>query len=714
MDKSNFRPDAYRLYKSVPLVDTDESAMKGPEQGAANGLFGGRWVDESGSLAKPTSELDCIVPGCRYHKADQTISGRNVSHSVTTGCEAGDVARGTVKETFTPEEAAQNFRNTIEELIHSYKYEKIKKTTRFYGDDKRNEVIEIFIDFILNQEGLVNDRGFTVENSPGKYVAGKPFTQERLQEIQSWLKKIFAERAEKKRSYYDKLSYSLHEMLADYLNKKNDVPNDVIPNSVRTILDRHIFTYEQLLHDIFPFSETLLGEKCHFSDFVSVFDFAVKFRQHLVNSGSFFCTYENLLTVGLRANNHNMREYFNRQVIDGIFKRRCVGIINTMFEGGSLPIDGGTKSVTGLNLKIGEELEYDVLDQNAFGDLWHRLGDIFVSRLRKKGELKAVDFPGGCYSFDNDFAVKPFYDTNKWFEINCTPYHSDDQRAKLCFEKVIEVIDSMRNDGLIGYSSGHKHVDALSATQGDIGVLLALECEIQRNPFLLRAFGNNDRIVQNHESKWYKTFADYNPDTKSFAVNRLNWMVDRYNRKTKECCSEKKGSKGITDSEKMDKLKEFAHFYSQFVHMSTIQKGLGLIGDNHMEKYMAMSLLHITGAEKVKELSTLEFRFFRCPKTATEIQRINQFLQAWFQYIHEFRKDGTPLELIPEDIKSCKDYTAEETQDKTINYLRKLGLEPEDYRCFWGEVRDIPSEPCENKPQDIAKFKRARLDPSAF
>ena len=101
-----------------------------------------------------------------------------------------------------------------------------------------------------------------------------------------------------------------------------------------------------------------------------------------------------------------------------------------------------------------------------------------------------------------------------------------------------------------------------------------------------------------------------------------------------------------------------------------------------------MSLLHITGASSVSELSTLEFRFFRCPKTLQEIKLINQFLQVWFQYIHQCRKDKVPLELVPEDIQSCKDYTAEQVQTKTKDYLEKLGLNPEEYRCFWGEVQD--------------------------
>ena len=650
-------------------------------------------IDSGNAFASPERPFSgslVIDPGSRNGTllTDPSIISENRA-STTGGCEAiVVVAGGGSSKTFTAEEAVEALRKTIKSLLTSLKYSKISRGE--YDPDQKDEVISIFIDFILYQEGLVNDRCFTVASSPDRFVAGKTVSKARLEEIQSFLSDIFTERAAEsgKIKYEPILRYSLESMLVDYLNKKENIPDDVTPRILS--LTQHDFAYRLLLADIFPFFETILAGRGLFSELGFIFDFAVRFRQQIADSIA-ICGYKKLLTTSLRINKSNMREYFNRNVLDVIFFSRCDGIINTMVDDCSLPAESVANPARRLDLKFGEELEYDVADRNVKSASFGRLVDIFASRIREKGMNPYPPIDGtdrARYGLDHRFTVTPFYDTDYWFEINCTPYHSDNPFAESCFEKVIEVVDSMRKDELIGYSSGHKHIDALSATQGDTGVLLAMESEIQRNPFLLRAFGNNDRIVQKDEANWYKTFADYNPDTKPFAVKRLNLMIDRYNRKIDAYCAEKLRDKKNTYSEKKDRLKQFAHFYSQFVHMTTIQKGLGTFRSGYMEKYMAMTLLHITGASNVNELSTLEFRFFRCPKTVQEIKLINQFLQAWFRYVHQCRKNKIPLESVPVDIKSCKDYTAEQVQVNTINYLKKLGLNPEDYRCFWGEVRD--------------------------
>ena len=649
-------------------------------------------IDSENTFAspiRPFSGSSVMDPGSRKEAllTDPSIIRENRATTIA-GCEAvAVVARGGGSKTFTAEEATETLRKTTESLINSLKYDEISR--KEYEPDQRDEVIRIFIDFILYQEGLVNDRCFTVQSSPDKYVAGKTISQARVEEIQSLLSGIFTERAAESRNcgYIFTLRYSLGNMLVDYLNKKENVPDDVIPKVAS--VSRRKLTYRGLLRDIYPFFETLFAGRGLFSELGIIFNFAVKFRQEFSDNCAVCESINSPIAIGLRSNKSNMREYFNRYVLDVIFLERCDSIINVLFDDYSLLAENATTPANRLSLKFGEELEYDIISQSKKSVYNHPHVDISISRLQEEGMSEfpsSNDNAGPGYGFDNSFTVKPFYDTHQWLEINCTPYHSNHPQAELCFKKVIEVVDSMRNEGLIGYSSGHKHVDALSATQGDTGVLLAMESEIQRNPFLLRAFGNNDRIVQKNESAWYRTFADYASDTKPFAVKRLNWMIDRYNKKIKESCAEKLSGKGNTDSEKKDRLKEFAHFYSQLVHMTTI--GLSAGNDNRAEKYMAMSLLHITGASSVSELSTLEFRFFRCPKTVQEIKLINQFLQAWFQYIHQCRKDKIPLELVPEDIQSCKDYTAEQVQTKTKDYLEKLGLNPEDYRCFWGEVQD--------------------------
>ncbi|WP_257252682.1 hypothetical protein, partial [Endozoicomonas sp. SESOKO3] len=641
--------DAYEPHKNSLAEKNDESFDS--EQRVVKSFSRKRLVeDKSSAPIKQMREFGCIVPDCSHQMVNQPIPDRKVSHCFNSdGCEGIDEVKSRPSEIFSADEVAKCFRNTIKKLIHTLRYEKIARES--YEDDQRDELTEIFIDFILYREGLVHDRCFTVESSTDKYVAGKIISQKRVEEIQSFLNAIFTERAaaEPKRNR-SRLFYSLGDILVDYLNKRENVPNDVIPNVRFFLMNKNEFTYEKLLKDIFPFFQTLLPSGGLFSELVIIFNFAVKFRQKIIDSGSLLFYPSNLLTIALRINKIDMREFFNRHVMDVIFFRRCDGIVDTLFDGCPLSTENEAKSENKLNPKFGEELEYDV--KNVISDSEGKLVSIFSSRFAEKeltNHVTAKKFDSRC-GFDSNFTLFPFYDTRKWFEIICTPYHADDQLAELSFEKVIEVTDSMRKDGLIDYSSGHKHVDVLSATQGDTSVLLALESEIQRNPFLLRAFGNNDRILQNDEAKWYKTFADYNPDTKLFAVKRLNWIIDRYNKKIEEGCTEESSYKSKNDSEKKDRLNQFVHFYNQLVHMTTIQRGLGGVGDDYMEKYMAISLLHITGASKVKKLSTLEFRFFRCPKTVQEIKLINQFLHALFQYIHQCRKDKIPLQPVPENI----------------------------------------------------------------
>ncbi|WOG28129.1 hypothetical protein [Endozoicomonas sp. 8E] len=689
MDINTTKTDSYEFHKSGLAEKTDESFDS--EQIVFKSFSIKLQVEDTSSApVEKVRGLGTIAPGFGHQIANQTIPERKVSHWVASDdCEAINAAE--VSETFTPEEVAGHFRATIENLRHSPINEKI--TRESYEYNQTNELTEIFIDFILCREGLVHDRCFTVECSPDKYVAGKTMSQGRVEEIKSFLNAIFSEwEAEGSKTYWPRVHYGLEDMLVDYLKKKENVQDDVAPKIVSSGNFWHKIRFEKLLKEIYPFFQILLDGRGFFSEFGVVFNFFVKFKQELVDSAREPCR-TNKLIIALRENRSHMREYFNRHVLDVIFSGHCDGIVNAMFSDSSFGTDNEAKPSNRSKLKLGEELEYDI--KNDLSRTRGRLCNIFSSLLKEKGmsDQAIADQRGVHYGFDDRFTVVSFYDSSAWFEINCTPYHPDDERAKLSFEKVIEVIDSMRNKGLIDYSSGHKHVDALSATQGDAGVLLAMESEIQRNPFLLRAFGNNDRILQKNEARWYKTFADYNPDTKPFAVKRLNRIIDLYNKKIEENHTGKPGHKGSTDWEKKERLEQFAHFYSQLVHMTTIQKGLGYIDVDIMEKYMAMSLLHITGANRVNKLSTLEFRFFRCPKTVQEIDLINQFLQAWFGYIHQCRKDKIPLQPVPEDIKSCKDYTAAEVQLKTIEYLSKLGLNPEEYRCFWGEVRDNPSAP---------------------
>ncbi|USE38113.1 hypothetical protein [Endozoicomonas sp. SCSIO W0465] len=372
---------------------------------------------------------------------------------------------------------------------------------------------------------------------------------------------------------------------------------------------------------------------------------------------------------------------FNQSVMEPEFYKHWFETLNDMFVEKSDSVGQVTALDHFVDLKFGEELEYDFKKK-----LWggaHAYVQKFEGHMRKLGANQTPCLRG--LTFDGHFHVIPFIDSNRWLEMNCTPYHDGESGADYCLEKVFESVNAMIHLGLIDYSSGHKHVDALSATRGNPAVLLELQREIESNPYLSRAFGNNDKIIKNNESQWYKLFSD-NSDMKELAIERINLMITSYNEKLADSHHEEVNSYRLTDSEKLDKLKQFSEIYSHYVQMSPLQQIYGRVGDVFTNKFMAIGLLHILGTEAVEPYSTIEFRFFRCPESIQELKLINQFLKAWFEYIHNRRIKGEPIQYVPDDVKDSKDYTAKEVRHQTAQYLHKLGLNPDDYHSFLNKV----------------------------
>ena len=565
----------------------------------------------------------------------------------------------------SPEEAASIIRETIRGY---YIVDDILEDKEDKEDKEKKDKMEIFIDFILFQEGLVKDRRFITEDSPEKYITDSDIEQVRLDQIISTLKLTLEEKA-----YFD-----LSKNLSQYLTTEKKVPNDVVNKKLPYLMSYSItYSYLSLLKAIFPFFENLLSGRGRFSEFIAFFEFATKYRQQIIDSGpdSYWLGRTNIITTALRTN-EVMRRDFNTTVMSEFFQNHCTDVFNSMF-------DCNKHSGTPLKLKFGEELEYCI--EKTEDDKW--LVEIFARKLLNKKariiDTNDSDEDEDHYGFCDNFSVYPFYDANRWFEINCTPYKMSSKKAYNCLKKTIEVVDEMRHEGLITYSSGHKHVDVQSATKGSTAVLFRISQEVERNPWLLRAFGNKKAIMEDKESFWYKTFADYADDTKAHAIKRSNKMIDIFN-ETAPHAPHPANKKTESDEETQEKLKFFALFYSQFIQMIKMEPARVFDDpNNHGEKNRAMGLLHIPGTETVRALSTLEFRFFRCPETVREIRLINQFLTAWFTHIHKEQGEGTPLPHIPDDIKSCQDYTDEEVAHEATAYLKKLGLNPEDYRCFF-------------------------------
>ena len=605
------------------------------------------------------------VESCKQHKIEKTMLDSDAVE-------------------LSPQEAARHFLNTINNLARTHNlsiervidYEKIKGLVDIRFKDTpittKQNVKEIFVDFILFMEGMLKDQQFNFSDDIDKYHHEKTITNKRANEIDKLLSEIFTQQ-EISLSNKQPLDnpYYLRQLLSDYLFK-----------NYTDLADRR---YKFIGREAFDFFEKMLFGNGFFSEFDHFVKYVDSHKQELIEAfekqGHAGHNCRNLITSILRSNK-KLRMDFNQSVMEAEFNKHWLETLNDMFVEKLDSVGQVTALDHYVNPKFGEELEYNFDSKKCGGMRYCVWG--FEDRMQKIG---ANETSSSGLTFDGHFHVIPFIDSCKWFEINCTPYHDGELGAEHCLEKVFEVVNEMISLGYINQSSGHKHVDVLSATRGNPAVLLELQSEIESNPYLIRAFGNNDKIVKDDESQWYKLFSDYS-DMKELAIDRMNSMITSYNEKSAESNHKELNSYWLTDSEKLDKLKQFSEIYSNHVQMSPLQQIYGDVGDFFTNKFTAIGLLHIPGTEAVEPYSTIEFRFFRCPENMKELKLINQFLKAWFEYIHKRRINGEQIPCVPDDVKASKDYTAKEVRDHTVEYLQKLGLNPDDYHSFLNKVSE--------------------------
>ncbi|WP_448218279.1 hypothetical protein [Endozoicomonas sp. 2B-B] len=641
------------------------------EKGAAGGK-GDRLPEKNGRSAKDQSQeaLTQFKPGKRKRKKEKELD-----------FEVQDLS---------PRDAAKHFLNTVNQLAREHNISikriignnKCKGSGYIYFSDgsyitSSANVEEIFVDFILFTEGLLRDQKFVYSDEADKYRSGQKITNNQVELIDSIFSEMFARKdkqlSDRNHSYR---RYYLRELLSDYLYENYRGFGDV-------------GGYQAVGHATFPFFEKMLFGEGYFSEFAAFMSFTDQYKVEIItelNKSFSFIDCKNEIIAVLRGND-KLRMAFNEEVMAGEFNRRWLDILDDMFQEKPDSVGQALLPDNPINLKFGEELEYDLVSKEE--DQWGGPSYYYLTKvdkyMKKLGANKETDYDPKRYTFDGHFYVAPFVDFKKWLEVNCTPYHDGDAGAEKCFKKVFKLVDLMIKDGFIDHASGHKHVDALSATHGNPGVLLELQREIESNPYLTRAFGNNDRIVKKDEGQWYKLFSDY-AALRSLAIERMNWMIATYNEKLAGVNYGEGIAYWLTDSEKLEKLKQFSKLYSHFVQLAPLQNMFGEVGDVFLDKYMAVSLLHIPGTEIIDPYGTIEFRFFRCPENMQELKLINQFLKALFEYIHERRMRNEPIESVPDDIKASKDYTPEEVLHHTVEYLQKLGLNPADYQSFLNKV----------------------------
>ncbi|WP_257292973.1 hypothetical protein [Endozoicomonas sp. ONNA1] len=637
-----------------------------------------------------------------YTGSEQPVLQRKVSCLAHFGG-PGPVSASGHDTYLAPLSAAEHLRETLQNLIKTLHYQKITieksdvkepeyQLEETKEDDKTDEALNIFIGFILYKEDLQEDRGFFAREQ-NRYLPDQTIDTGRVTEICDVLKKIFQEHSQGVKSnkdyFKDKgLNYDLAEMLIDYLAETGFIPVWKNGDNVPWLLRRQLF----------QFFEKILSRYGKFSELIAIFGFIDKHKSDFIKIAKTSGYGNNNLLSRVLRTDDDLRETFNKSMMAEIFERRYMHVIDSMFAKKSEFVESSGYPLMSPCLKYGEEFEYYL---NSLSDTKSEARHKALYPLEERLEQQGFKYLGlnkhnqRRYTLNNDFEIISFLDTMECLEINCKPYHLDDKHVHECFKKVINAIDFLRNNRVISYSSGHKHVDVLSATGGDPAIIMAIECELQNNPYLLRFFGNDKRIVSDREAQWHKTFGDFEK-LKGSAIVRMNQMIAHYNTKLMDgdyCIS---NLQGVTNEEKMENLKQFTGFYSRFVHMTDFQHMTGkwkfwpcdqfdaLSGV--AEKYMAISLLHINGTAGIDALPTMEFRFFRCPKTAEEVQLVNEFLQAWFQFVHQCRRDNVPLEPVPADIKASRDYSPEEVRSCSLAYLEKIGLDWRRYLVFLGEA----------------------------
>ncbi|WP_257276254.1 hypothetical protein [Endozoicomonas sp. SESOKO4] len=656
------------------------------------------------SISDNVAEFFLPANGKRYHTgSEQPVLQRKVS-CLAPFSGPGPVSTSCHDIFLTPLSAAEHLRETLQNLIKTLHYQKItieksdvkkpkNQAEETKEDDKTDEALNIFIGFILYKEGLQEDRGFFAREQ-NRYLPDQTIEAGRVTEICDVLNKIFQEHSEGLKSnkkYFNHygLNYDLSEMLSDYLAETGFIPVWKNNDNVSWLLRR----------ELFRFFDIILSHYGKFSELIALFGFIEKHKADFIEiaKNDIGSLNNNLLTCVLRTDD-DLRETFNKSMMTSIFERRYTHVIDSLFAKESEFVESSVYPLISPYLKFGEEFEYYI---NSFSDSESEMRDKTLDPLENHLKQKGFEYLGlnkfgrRRYTLNSDFEIISFLDTTRCLEINCKPYHLDDKHAHDCFKKVINSIDFLRNNGVISYSSGHKHVDVLSATDGDPAIIMAIECELQHNPYLLRFFGNEKRIVSDREAQWHKTFGDFEK-LKESAIVRMNQMIAHYNTRLMDGDYCSSNLQGMTDEEKMENLKQFTGFYSRFVHMTDFQHMTGKWKDDPyprsyalsapIEKYMAISLLHINGTAGIDTLPTMEFRFFRCPKTAEEVQLVNEFLQAWFQYVQQCQRDNIPLEPVPADIKASGDYSPEEVRSCSLAYLEKIGLDWRRYLVFLGEA----------------------------
>ncbi|USE38112.1 hypothetical protein [Endozoicomonas sp. SCSIO W0465] len=182
-DESAFKPDG------VPSIKGGIHGITGLGSSIKSGTVsnkGDRSFEKFGEQIKRHNQsVSPQVKSCKQHKIEETMLGSDALE-------------------LSPQEAAKHFLNTINNLAKNHSlsiervidYKKIKSPGNLYISctpiTTKQNIKEIFVDFILFMEGMLKDQRFNFRDDVGKYRHEQTITDKRVNEIDTLLSEMFA------------------------------------------------------------------------------------------------------------------------------------------------------------------------------------------------------------------------------------------------------------------------------------------------------------------------------------------------------------------------------------------------------------------------------------------------------------------------------------------------------------------------------------------
>ncbi|MCL1077697.1 hypothetical protein L2734_05825 [Parashewanella spongiae] len=318
-------------------------------------------------------------------------------------------------------------------------------------------------------------------------------------------------------------------------------------------------------------------------------------------------------------------------------------------------------------ITFGEEHEYSVKEKHLKNEATRRayldeLETTFQKQLKKEKiahSSQSIDYSEKKSFKLGDWEFAFFFDGH-FLEFHTKPYKF---RQQFCIEqdgeeKLLEtsqlvkkiITPLVESEQLTGVS-GHKHMDTYNVLAKNPELSLRLLADIEESTWL-------PVVLKRVEDMMFFFFAK--GDKKEFS--ELKKLVAKLNEKILN-----------KDQRKSLNYKEFV----KFVRLLKIYSSFGM-------KNIPLNLQHIDDAEhsidmNVKPSSTVEFRFFHCPRNAEEIDADTQYILGRLKFLHQQQQLHEPIRYSPLDTKA---YTAESAEKEAAIKAAQAKLTYEQFKKF--------------------------------